>query len=151
MTGYFGNLSDIITNLTYDIDTFKEIGSDYNMTGTAQYKGKEYNVSFFSDEESADRQIAESIMRSIDLERDALLKDFEDMYKLFDDNNVRHLMECIDNNHMTEMSPDELRECNKNFLEAVVCPGYTKEDVIKVFPDAVKYLDEDIPEEEQER
>ena len=105
MTGYFGNLSDIITNMTYDIDTFKEIGSDYNMTGTAQYKGKEYNVSFFSDEESADRQIAESIMRSIDLERDALLKDFEDMYKLFDDNNVRHLMECIDNNHMTEMSP----------------------------------------------
>lgn len=151
MTEYFGNLSDIMANMTYDIDTFKETGPDYNMIGTAQYNGKEYEVSFFSDEESTDRQIAESIMRSIDLERDALLKDFEDMYKFFDDDNARHLMECITNNYMDRMSPDELRECNKNFLKGVVCPGYTKEDVVKVFPNAVKYLDEDAPEEEQER
>ena len=26
MIEYFGNLSDIITNMTYDIDTFKETG-----------------------------------------------------------------------------------------------------------------------------
>lgn len=52
---------------------------------------------------------------------------------------------------MADMSPYELKEHNKNFLKEVICPGYTKEDVIKVFPDAGKYLDEDIPEEEQER
>ena len=31
MTEYFGNLSDTMANMTYDIDTFKETGPDYLM------------------------------------------------------------------------------------------------------------------------